>query len=107
MQIGGWDYTTSSCTSDYRPVFYFIPDYEFISYIRINGMKHIPVKIENTQIYDGNYWICVDRQPNTEWHMGFLDNKFSKYPQNNGNVRLNLPSIKILKELTCVLNDCC
>lgn len=106
IQIGGWDYTTTSCSSGYVPVFYFIPNYEFVSYVRINGTQHIPVFIEGTDIYDGSHWVRVDKQPYTEWHMGFLNCPFQNYPNHTGTVKLNMPSTTI-RPLSCVLNDCC
>lgn len=108
LPIQGWDYTVTSCQSDFIPVFYFIPDYEWVSYININGPRNIPIRIQGTGTYDGTYWIKVDRQPETLWHVGFLPINFTGFPAGVGTVELTpvekppLPPI-----LQCALNGCC
>lgn len=108
--IGGWDYASYSCgREDNVPVFYFIPDYEFISFLNINGYRHIPVRIEGSEEYDGEYWITMDKQPDTVWYTGFIhDKSFTGYPAKNGSVSLNLPTQYVpTSKLSCVVNGCC
>lgn len=108
LDIGGWDYTTSACGPEFVPVFYFIPDYELISFLNMNGHRHVPIRIEGTDKYDGEYWITTDKQPQTVWYMGFLLNvPFTGYPHSHGKMSLNLPADYIAPPLTCVLNGCC
>lgn len=108
LTIGGWDATPSSCGPEYIPVFYFIPDYELISFLHMNGHRHVPVHIEGTDKYDGDYWITTDKQPDTVWHVGFLSEiSFTGRPMSNGSMSLSLPRDYVAQPLTCVLNGCC
>jgi len=109
LPIQGWDYTPTSCSSEFVPVFYFVPDYEWVSYLNINGHRNVPVKISGTNKYDGKYWVKIDKQPDTLWYTGFLPFKFTGYPQGVGNVELNIQNFNkdIPPLLQCQLNGCC
>ena len=108
LPILGWDYTVSSCSSEFSPVFYFIPDYEWVSYLNINGPINVPVRITGTNKYDGTFWIRVDKQPETLWHVGFLPLNFWGYPEWMGSMELNVEEKKPLPPfLQCQLNGCC
>ena len=109
MEIKGWDYTTSSCKTIMNPVCYFLPDYDWISYININGYTNIPIIITDTGLYDGKYWIKIDKQPYTEWIIGFLPIVFKGYPINLGKIELLVPDLykEINKPLQCVIDGCC
>ena len=109
LAIHGWDYTPSSCKTPYGPAFYFLPDYDWISYININGPLHVPVIITGTGLYDGEHWVKLDKQPETFWHIGFLKGDFIGYPRMMGQVKLNahsnLPMVPVC--LKCQINGCC
>ena len=114
MMIEGWDYTTAPCRTPDNPVFYFIPDYQWISYLNFNGPFNIPVKVENTGKYDGVYWIRMDQQPHTDWYAGFLPITFDGYPPSLGTVRLHIPPTNLVEDKdymcgvhSCVRNGCC
>lgn len=110
LPIQGWDYTTTSCSSDFIPVFYFIPDYEWVSYLNINGPINVPIQITGTGLYDGKHWIRIDKQPETLWYMGFLSSfSFLGYPERMGNVELNDQFRKECAPpfLQCEMNGCC
>lgn len=107
LPIQGWDYTPTSCSSEFVPVFYFVPDYEWVSYININGPLNIPIRITGTGKYDGDYWIKVDKQPETLWHTGFLPLVFTGYPERMGSVELEIRHQDIPPFLACALNGCC
>jgi len=105
MNIGGWDYTTAPCRTGYNPVFYFVPDFTFLSYIKFNGPLNVPVRISGTETYDGVYWIRVDQQPYTDWWAGFLPMPFHGYPPELGNIALSIPSDHET-EYTCGVHSC-
>lgn len=109
MQIQGWDYATSNCQSGYSPIFYIIPDDSWVYYTRINGPLHVPVAIDGTGLYDGSYWVRVDRQPDTLWHIGFIPIDFTGYPGEPGTCSLRQiddakPS---RRRLGCIDTACC
>lgn len=109
LPIQGWDYTVTSCSSDFIPVFYFIPTYEWVSFLSINGTIHVPIRIKGSRKYDGNYWIRVDKQPETLWYVGFLPIPFTGYPKQMGNVELTVSNFNktIPPYLQCQINGCC
>lgn len=108
LPIQGWDYTNTSCNSDFIPVFYFIPDYEWVSYLEINGPRNIPIRISGTGKYDGRYWVKTDKQPETLWYVGFLPIQFEGYPEGMGSVELDdHADICPPFFLQCELNGCC
>jgi len=107
LPIQGWDYTPTSCQSDFVPAFYFIPDYEWVSYLNINGHRNVPIRITGTDRYDGKHWIRVDKQPETLWYVGFLPFNFTGYPQGVGSVELDIRHQIIPPFLQCEINGCC
>ena len=109
LPIQGWDYTPTSCSSIYNPVFYFVPDYEWVSYLNINGHRNVPIKITGTGRYDGKYYIRVDKQPETLWYVGFLPLDFTGYPQGVGSVELHIENVykNVPPFLKCAINGCC
>jgi len=110
MLIGGWDYAPSNCKTPFIPFFYFKPDQRFIYYKNINGNFHVPVTIQGTGLYDGFYWIRIDQQPFTSWHVGFLPTHFTGIPPNLGSISLTPPPPPPMNPSmvhSCVLNDCC
>lgn len=109
LPIQGWDYTVTSCSSDFIPVFYFIPNYEWISFLSIHGPMNVPIHIKNSGKYDGKYWIRIDKQPETLFHVGFLPSTFKGYPPQMGHVELTIPHYNqtIPPFLQCEINGCC
>jgi hypothetical protein len=107
LPIQGWDYTPTSCSSEFVPVFYFVPDYEWVSYLNINGHRNVPINITGTNKYDGKYWVKVDKQPETLWYVGFLPFVFTGYPEGVGNVELDIRHQEIPPFLKCAINGCC
>lgn len=108
LPIQGWDYTVSSCSSKFCPVFYVVPDYEWISFLSINGYLHVPVQIRGTGTYDGTHWVKMDKQPETVWYVGFLPMEFRGQPNGIGTVRLHIPEDTIPPPpLSCTVNGCC
>lgn len=107
LPIQGWDYYPSSCMSGFSPVFYFIPDYEWVAYLNIHGPINIPIQISGSKKYDGHYWIKIDKQPDTLWHVGFLPFPFDGPPPNMGHVALDPWMPDIPQFLECELNGCC
>lgn len=109
LPIQGWDYTVSSCSSEFNPVFYFVPNYEWVSFLSINGKINVPIQVVGTGKYDGKHWIRVDKQPETLWYVGFLPQIFSGYPNRMGSVELLIQSFQktIPPFLQCQVNGCC
>lgn len=110
LPILGWDYTTSPCATPYNPVFYFVPDQEWVFYKNINGSLHVPVLIHGSGLYDDHYWIRIDKQPATELWVGFLPIEFIGFPQHPGYVALAIPPATPLANhglASCLLSDCC
>lgn len=108
LPIQGWDYTPDGCQSGFITAFYFVPDYDWVSYLDFNGHRNIPVVISGTGKYDGKYWVRVDKQPETLWHIGFLPIQFSGRPDTMGHVLLDVPEDLVYPPvLQCALNGCC
>lgn len=107
LPIQGWDYTPEPCGSDFVSAFYFIPDYEWVSYMNINGHRNIPIKITGTGRYDGGWWINVDKQPETLWWIGFLPFRFEGQPEGLGSVELVVKQPYTPPFLQCQINGCC
>jgi len=110
MEIQGWDYAPSNCRTTYNPIFYFTPDADFLSYLKINGPLHIPIIIHDTIVYDGFYYVRIDKQPETTLYVGFLPTVFGGFPPTNGAVELSMKWPVIPAEngpLWCVQTGCC
>lgn len=108
MDIQGWDYAPSQCSSNKQPIFYFIPNRQMVDFLRINGFLHVPINIEGTFTYDGTYFVRVDKQPETDFHVGFLPLTFIGYPVLKGKIHLETNfRCREPGPLTCVENGCC
>lgn len=108
LPIQGWDYTPVGCGSDFAACFYFVPDYDWVSYLDQNGHRNVPVLLTGTGLYDGTFWIRIDKQPETLWHIGFLPTKFIGHPDTMGHVSLSVPNDVIYPPvLRCALSGCC
>lgn len=108
MEIEGWDYAPFQCSSRMQALLYFIPTREMVSFLRINGSLHVPVVVSGSQMYDGEYFGRVDKQPGTDYHILFLPVEFSGFPLQKGTITLT-PNFRCQKRevLTCIKNGCC
>ena len=108
MEIRGWDYAPDQCSSNVQPIFYFVPNRPMVDFLRINGFLHVPVNIDGTFTYDGTYFVRVDKQPETDLHVGFLPLAYLENPPVNGTITLVKDfRCKEPGPLTCVKNGCC
>jgi hypothetical protein len=108
MEIEGWDYAPSQCSSRVSALFYFIPDRDVVSFLNINGNLHVPFSVEGTVMYDGVYFGRVDKQPMTDYHVVFLPVEFIGFPPSNGKVTLKAEfRCRERGVLTCIKNGCC
>lgn len=110
MEIKGWDYTVAPCRTGFAPVFYIVPDDDWVYYTNINGPLHVPVRIDGTGLYDGFHWIRVDEQPQTTWRMGFLPGDFIGFPETMGTCTIQPPIVDDIfprPPLWCTTNGCC
>lgn len=108
ITIEGWDYAPYQCNSKMQALFYFIPNWEMISFLRINGNLHVPVFVKGTGLYDGHYFARLDKQPGTDYHIVFLPLEFKGFPEKKGTMDL-VPDFRCHKPelLTCIKNHCC
>lgn len=108
MEIQGWDYAPFQCSSKIQAFCYIIPTREMITFLHINGNLHVPVKIQDSEMYDGEFFARVDKQPMTDFHVVFLPLTFQGYPLKNGTLTLHL-NFRCQERgvLTCIRNGCC
>lgn len=81
------------------------------SFLRINGDLHVPVRVEGSDLYDGEYFVRMDKQIYTNYFIAFLPIEFKGFPPSFGKLFLEpefrCPDEQEPRVLSCIKNKCC